>query len=159
MNTIHQSNKRLHGVLFVALLGMLVFAACESHVGSSSQLKREVDSFAVYYFNWQYHKAVRFVSPESEKWVRYVASQVHQVDIDLLRQKEQPATCEILSIDYADNDSSAVAHVAINNFLRMDTIGRAASFVASADYDIPLVYDVENNRWKVLLQGALREKR
>ncbi len=156
MKKVFKSNKRLHclmGVLSVCLA--LVLASCGGH--ASRQLKREVDSFAVNYFNWQYHKALHYVTPESEKWIRYAASQVHQADIDLLRQKERPATCEIRDIDIDDNDSLAVAHVTIHDFLRMDTIGEAATLINAADYDIPLRYLNDKEGWMVDLKGALRE--
>ena len=107
-----------HSIVFIhivspILLFCLLFVAssCEFHAGSSRQLKKQVDSFAVYYFNWQFHKAVRFVTPESEKWMSYAASQVHQADIDLLQQKELPATCEIQEITYDDTLFSAASSV------------------------------------------------
>ena len=123
MKTVNQSNKRLHYALNIlgTYLGLAIaLVSCDGH--GTRQLKREVDSFAVNYFNWQYHKAIKHVTPESEKWIRYAASQVHQADIDMLRQKDQSATCEIHDIDFDDNDSTAVAHVTIRDFLRMDTI-------------------------------------
>ena len=133
------------------LLFCLLFVAssCEFHAGSSRQLKKQVDSFAVYYFNWQFHKAVRFVTPESEKWMSYAASQVHQADIDLLQQKELPATCEIQEITYNDTLFSAIAHVTIRNYLRMDTIGKEASVIDVANFDIPLSYHSQSDKWIV----------
>ncbi|MBQ6209717.1 MAG: hypothetical protein IJK42_08095 [Prevotella sp.] len=157
MKAVNQSYKRLHCATVTLALCMgvvMLMASCGRH--GSRQLKREVDSFAVNYFNWQYHKAFRHVTPGSEIWIAYAASQVHQADIDLLRQKEKPATCEIHGIDFDDNDSTAVAHVTIRDFLRMDTIGRAASFVVSADYDIPLRFMPETQKWMVNIQAPLR---
>jgi hypothetical protein len=145
-----------HSIVFIhivspLLLFCLLFVAssCEFHAGSSRQLKKQVDSFAVYYFNWQFHKAVRFVTPESEKWMSYAASQVHQADIDLLQQKELPATCEIQEITYDDTLFSAIAHVTIRNYLRMDTIGKEASVIDVANFDIPLSYHSQSDKWIV----------
>lgn len=145
-----------HSIVFIhivspILLFCLLFVAssCEFHAGSSRQLKKQVDSFAVYYFNWQFHKAVRFVTPESEKWMSYAASQVHQADIDLLQQKELPATCEIQKITYNDTLFSAIAHVTIRNYLRMDTIGKEASVIDVANFDIPLSYHSQSDKWIV----------
>ena len=126
------------------------------HAGSSRQLKKEVDSFAVYYFNWQFYHAVRFVTPESEKWMHYAASQVHQADIDLLQSKELPASCEINEIVYSEDDKTAIAHVTIQNYLRMDTIGKAATIVNTAQFDIPLIYQPETDKWIVEVNELLR---
>jgi hypothetical protein len=128
---------------------MLFISSCESHPGSSRQLKKQVDSFAVYYFNWQFHEAIRFVSPTSEKWMSYAASQVHQADIELLQQKELPATCEINEISYDDENLFAIAHVTIRDYLRMDTIGKAATIVDLAHFDIPLSYHAQSDKWIV----------
>lgn len=150
MKIVRQSIVCLHilATLMVVCL-LFVVSSCENHVGSSRQLKKQVDSFAVYYFNWQFHKAVRFVTPESEKWMSYAASQVHQADIDLLQQKELPATCEIMEITYDDKVFSAIAHVTIRNYLRMDTIGKVASVIDVADFDIPLSYHSQSDKWIV----------
>ncbi|MBQ5507660.1 MAG: hypothetical protein IIT85_11085 [Prevotella sp.] len=139
------------------VLGVLFFlVACDFHAGSSRQLKKEVDSFAVYYFNWQFHQAVRFVTPESEKWMHYAASQVHQADIDLLQSKELPASCEINEVVYSEDDKTAIAHVTIQNYLRMDTIGKAATIVNTAQFDIPLIYQPETDKWIVEVNELLR---
>ncbi|MBQ4030067.1 MAG: hypothetical protein II624_12985 [Prevotella sp.] len=139
------------------VLGVLFFlVACDFHAGSSRQLKKEVDSFAVYYFNWQFHHAVRFVTPESEKWMHYAASQVHQADIDLLQSKELPASCEINEVVYSEDDKTAIAHVTIQNYLRMDTIGKAATIVNTAQFDIPLIYQSETDKWIVEVNEILR---
>lgn len=135
--------------VIMVLVVLFLLVACDFHAGSSRQLKKEVDSFAVYYFNWQFHKAVRFVTPESEKWMSYAASQVHQADIDLLQQKELPATCEIMEITYDDKVFSAIAHVTIRNYLRMDTIGKVASVIDVANFDIPLSYHSQSDKWIV----------
>ena len=150
------TNRSRFASLLMVLCFSLVVVSCEYHAGSSRQLKKEVDSFAVYYFNWQFYNAIRFVTPESEKWMKYAASQVHQADIDLLQQKELPATCEIKEISYDDEHNTAIAHVTIHDYLRMDTIGKAATIVDVADFDIPLVYMPQKDQWIVNLKECLR---
>lgn len=158
MKIDRESNISLHilSVWVMLFCAVLVLCSCESHAGSARQLKKEVDSFSVYYFNWQFHQARRFVTPSSEKWLRYAASQVHQADIELLQQKELPATCEINEVVYSDDDRSAIAHVTIRNYLRMDTIGKAASVVDAANFDIPLTYDAATDKWTVEVNEVMR---
>ena len=160
MKTMLSYNKCLHYASFLLMLCLvLVVASCEFHAGSSRQLKKEVDSFAVYYFNWQFYHAIRFVSPESEKWIRYAASQVHQADIDLLQQKDVPATCEINEISYDDEHNTAIAHVTIHDYLRMDTIGKAATIVDVAHFRIPLTYHAATDKWIVKINELLRPEK
>ena len=160
MKTMLSYNKSLHYTSLVLVLClMFVVASCEFHAGSSRQLKKEVDSFAVYYFNWQFYHAIRFVTPESEKWIRYAASQVHQADIDLLQQKDVPATCEINEIAYDDEHNTAIAHVTIHDYLRMDTIGKAATIVDAAQFRIPLTYYAATDKWVVEMNELLRPEK
>jgi hypothetical protein len=127
----------------------LFFISC-GHVTNESELKETVDSFATTYYNWQFQKTVMYCTPESEKWLCYAASNVHQADIDMLRSQDEGASHEINDIK-AINDSTATAFVTIHNFLRMDTIGKAGQMVKDANVTLSLKYRKE--RWMVHLNS------
>lgn len=136
------------------LLGACTFFAlaivgCQPHEGSEEQLKEDVDSFATYYYNWHFEKALRYCTPESEKWLRYAASNVHQADIDLLHAKKEDASIEIEDIDFLDDEVSANVSVTVSNFLQMDTIGTEAHHVSQATFQLPMV--MHNGKWKIKL--------
>lgn len=79
----------------VACMTASIFSlsGCEPHEGSEDQLKADVDSFANYYFNWHFPKAVKYCTQESERWLRYAASNVNETDVELLRQnRRMPAS-------------------------------------------------------------------
>ena len=86
------------------LLAIIVTAftlfSCDStsFVRGEHKVRVAVDSFAFYYFNWQFSKASRFVTDSSQVWLRYAASQVHEADVKILRDKED-ATIEIEEIN------------------------------------------------------------
>ena len=65
----------------VACMSASIFSlsGCEPHEGSEDQLKADVDSFANYYFNWHFPKAVKYCTQESERWLRYAASNVNVI--------------------------------------------------------------------------------
>ena len=145
---------------FAFLILSLTFVSCNMfHSGSESQLEEQVDSFAIYYFNWQFYNSVRFVTPESKKWMSYAASQVHEADIELLRQKEKIATYTLNDIDYHENDTTADARITVHNFLQMDTIGKACQLIEKAEFAIPLVYREQEDKWIVNLNGLPRPLR
>ena len=102
---------------------------------------------------------MRFVTPESKKWMSYAASQVHEADIELLRQKEKIATYTLNDIDYHENDTTADARITVHNFLQMDTIGKACQLVEKAEFAIPLVYREQEDKWIVNLNGLPRPLR
>lgn len=108
------------------------------------------DSFALHYFNWQFDKALPYVTDSSAIWLRYAASQVHQADVDALRAMTEDATIETEEADIA-NDSMVTVNIKVKNYLGMDTIGKAAHMVDEAEYTMHLKQ--ENEKWKVILNG------
>ena len=132
---------------FFLLVFVIGLASC--HKGSEGQMKETADSFAVAYFNWQFQKALPYVSPGSAPWLHYAASQVTQEDVDSLRAMSEGAGCHIESLDYADADTLATVTVRVSHFLSMDTIGRPSHVVDEAVYRLPMIYS--NDQWRVHL--------
>ena len=130
------------GLTSPALLG------CQPHEGSEKQLTEDADSFATYYYNWHFEKAVKFCTPESEKWLRYAASNVKQADIDLLHAKREDAAVSIEDIDYPDEKNATVS-ISVSNFLKMDTIGKVAHIQESATFLLPMT--LHDGMWKIVL--------
>ena len=71
------------------LTSVYTLTGCQSHQGDEDQLENDIDSFATYYFNWQFPKTQKYCTQSSEPWLRYAASNVHQADVDLLRTKAE----------------------------------------------------------------------
>ena len=143
----------------VACMTASIFSlsGCEPHEGSEDQLKADVDSFANYYFNWHFPKAVKYCTQESERWLRYAASNVHQADVDQLRTKAEAATIEINDIDFSDDGANATVSITVYNFLQMDTIGQEAHLVEEADFHLPM--RIENGVWKIRMVNLPRSER
>ena len=129
------------------LASAYTLTGCQSHQGDEDQLENDIDSFATYYFNWQFPKTQKYCTQSSEPWLRYAASNVHQADVDLLRTKAEDATVEINDIDFGDDEVSAIADITVRNFLQMDSIGEEAHLVEEADFLLPMC--MENGVWKV----------
>ena len=129
------------------LTSVYTLTGCQSHQGDENQLENDIDSFAIYYFNWQFPKTQKYCTQSSEPWLRYAASNVHQADVDLLRTKAEDATVEINDIDFGDDEVSAIADITVRNFLQMDSIGEEAHLVEEADFLLPMC--MENGVWKV----------
>ena len=129
---------------------LYVFTGCEPHEGSEEQLKADVDSFATYYYNWHFPKAIKYCTPESEKWLRYAASNVHEADVEQLRAKAEDAGVEIKDVDFGDDEVTATVSISVSQFLQMDTIGQEAHLVEQADFQLPM--EIHNGKWKVKLE-------
>ncbi len=136
----------------VALLatGLMGLSGCQPHEGSEDQLKADADSFATLYYNWHFPKAAKYCTPESERWLRYAASNVHEGDIEQLRQKTEDASIEITDVDFGDDEVSAIITLTVNNFLQMDTIGQEAHLIPQAEFKLPM--ELHGDKWKVKLE-------
>lgn len=134
---------------WIVMMGSIssTLSGCQPHEGSEKQLLEDIDSFATYYYNWHFEKALKYCTTESEQWLRYAASNVHPADIDLLHAKQEDATVSIKDVDYHDDEVSASVNLQVDNFLQMDTIGKAAHPVGTGSFVIQM--RMHGGKWKV----------
>ena len=140
-------------VAFLICFTMLPFVASCNHEGSEKQLKETADLFSTNYFNWHFKEALPYVTDDSYRWLSYAASQVHQADIDILRNMNEGASHEIGDIEFV-NDTTAYVLVNVNNFLSIDTIGTEGHIVNEATFRFKAV--CKNNIWKIKLNSLPR---
>lgn len=137
--------------IFLCII-VAVLAGCGHD--EDEELGKQVDSFATAYFNWQFPRCRKYVTDSSQVWLRYLSSQVNEMDVDTLRARETGATVEIGTIDLDEDGSSATVAVTVCDVLMMDTIGHVGHLVDQQDYVIPVVR--ERGKWKVRLTSPLR---
>lgn len=142
----------LMAVVATANMGL---ASCSP--SEEEQLTEVVDSFSATYFNWQFHRSVAFCTPESRRWLAYMASQVGQDDVDKLRAHPEGASYEIGEVAYTPGIPKAWAVVTVSHFLAMDTVGAEPQLVDKARFAVPIV--LRGRRWKVNLSEPLRPQK
>ena len=108
------------GVLFA---GVLLMLSCSYR--EEKAIEQSVVGFAQNYFNLRYQKALNACTPESEKWVRFKATNIAQEDVDVYNSKRDTAECDVESIDLDDDKATAI--VEVRNFLNCDSIGKPAT--------------------------------
>lgn len=139
--------------LFYVFLYIIVTALAGCSHEEDDELGKQVDSFATAYFNWQFPRCREYVSDSSQVWLRYLSSQVNEMDVDTLKARTVGATVEVGDIDYGDESSASVT-VTVRDLLMMDTIGHVGHPVDQQEYVIPVIR--ERGKWKVRLTGPLR---
>ncbi len=147
---IRKSTISTFAVIACMLAGLVALPGCQPHEGSEDQLKEDVDSFATLYYNWHFPGAAKYCTPGSERWLRYAASNVHEADIELLRQKPEDASIEITDVDFGDDEVSAVVTLRVKDFLQMDTIGQEAHLIPKTEVQLPM--ELHGDKWKVRLE-------
>ena len=132
---LHQAS--LYGLVLFA--GLLAAGCSASHAGDKKQLKADADSFATFYFNWQFRKAIPFCASGSQKWLRYAG-----------------APCHIHKIKFV-NDSAAEVILTVNDYVCMDTIGKSGRVVSHAQFRLPMIF--QNHKWKVKMEDLPRSEK
>jgi hypothetical protein len=144
--------------IFGTLLIIAMSVCCDNlPKGDSDKVKEEIAAFANAYFNYDLKTAARHCTPESKIWFRYLASNIHQADVEVLKKAPEGASIEIKDINYDDNDTTGTAIVAVNNYLRLDTIGKAGRMIDNATFRIPIIY--REGRWTVKMANLLRSEK
>lgn len=124
--------------LYLVLLAIAMSFSMSCQQSEEEKLSNMVDSFAVNYFNWRYDRCMTMVTPESEKLLRFQASNVTELDIDALRSVEEGAGIEFISTSY-ESDTVFSADIIIFNFLLADAVGSEPKLYSSAETTIKLV--------------------
>ena len=124
-------------MFFVA--AVLATASCqETPAQMDEEAGRKATAFATAYFNYDFKKALETVTPESEKWLRFAASNVTQEVVDALNARNGEATVEIADM-YRTDDSTMTVNVVVGNFLLQDSIGQGGRNVEEALFRLTVV--------------------
>lgn len=133
---------------------IVLLAACQGENITEGAAGKAAHNWAEAYFNWDFPEAANYVTTESERWLRYAASNVTEADLEQLRQLDTAITIEAVDMG---NDTSATATIRVTDFLRQDSIGRAGSRTAEGLFHILLVK--RDNKWKVRMEGLPQSER
>ncbi len=116
---------------------LLSGAACSP--SGDSDKEAFAAKFTTDFLNWHYADCMERTAPENHKWISFLASNVSQEDIDLLREAESGVEVEILDGSASDNDTAYTATLAARGFFRPDSIGKPARFVKEARVELKMV--------------------
>lgn len=143
-------------ILFYAFTVLVSSCSRAAEEKEKDEIKSTAGSFAENYFNFKLSDSRKFCTEESAVWLSFLASNIRQEDVDILRAQEEGATCKALSINIV-NDTTATADYRICNFMRINTLGKAGKMTEQADYTITLVK--RHGKWSVKMEGPLQSER
>ena len=90
-------------------------------------------------------------------YLRYAASNVHEADVELLRNKEEDAQVELGDIIYNDNDSIVTIETKVYDYLQMDSIGKTAHLVPESTFRLTMVK--RSGKWLIRMESPLRSEK
>lgn len=146
--------KRLMRNIMIGL-ALLAVAGCggDSDGGDVCEV---AEGFGRAYFNYDFDSAKKYCTAESERWLRFAASNVYEADVEALRAMENGA--EVETDDYeTTTDTTATVWLTVSGFLERDTIGHAGHVSDKGRFAVPMVRRGET--WKVRMAGLPRNER
>ena len=108
-------------------------------------------NFARDYFGCKYTEARQLCTDSSEKWIKFVASNVSDSDLTVLNNAPSDAEFEVTDIDLT-GDSTATASIEARNYLKLDAITRRGELSTSDTYRFTI--ECHNGKWMVRLDGV-----
>ena len=83
----------------LAALVALGAMSCESRQSAcNKEIEKCVEGFSDAYFNYDLAKALEFCTPESRKWIEFLASNIGEADLEVLNAQEKRAQAEVKDI-------------------------------------------------------------
>ncbi len=141
--------------VFLLVLACAVMVSCGGGLDGDADARQTALRWADAYFNCDYHEAAACVTDDSQKWLRFAASNTTAADLELLRNT--PAIVQDDDIKTAVGDSVRVVSLTINNYLDANGLGDRAKQLKEGRFLITVV--VQDGDWKVRMEGLPRSEK
>lgn len=127
--------------------------ACTAIDDSDAAAIETAENFAQAFFNYDFHKAEPFVTPESRKWLRFAASNAAQDDLDLINECNAQAKVDM--IEETSADTLLLVHLLVSDYVKPALLGQKA---VRSDKEglFPLTMVLRDGSWQVKLEGLPR---
>ena len=136
-------------------LTALLLTAC-SVVGDDDEVIRVAEIWGNAYFNCDYHRAAEYSTPESDRWLRFAASNTTEGDLQLLRDHQAVAAAS----DYftVANDTLRVVTLHVDHYVKPTLLGQQTSVQAdNGQFHVTVVK--RGRQWLVRMEGLPRSER
>ena len=143
--------------IILQLTATLLLGACTPNQSDiDNQAQKTANEFLLAYFNFNFKKASKLSTPESEKWLQYAASNVTQAAVDLYNAQELSTSTEIDDFYWTD-DSTATVCVKVNGFVADDSIKPTPCITDEGLFSVTVVR--RNSKMLVRMAGPLRSEK
>ncbi|MBP3775981.1 MAG: hypothetical protein J6I37_03230 [Prevotella sp.] len=139
------------------LLFALVFLLGSCQVSDNDTLDavdKPLSTWAEAYFGFDYEEALDYMTPESEKWIRFAASNITEKDVAFINEHNRNVKTEIIDRYIMAGDTSCSARIRVSDFVQLGFVGQEDKVIDQAEYQITLVK--RDDKWKVKMEGPLQ---
>ena len=143
-----------HRIFFslICIAGFLT--SCQLADDDETNAQNVAEKWAAAYFHCDFHDAAKYCTPESQRWLRFAASNTTQHNLDLLSAK--PVNIDIEDCYAANSDTLYIVRLSVENFLKPTALGDTTT-QADGLFDLTLVK--RDGEWLVKMEGLPRSEK
>lgn len=127
----------------------LLATSCRHALSSNQEALIAAEEWGEAYFNDDFVEAGQYATPESERWLRFAASNATEEDLKLLNANK--ATVEADEQVTEANDTMRVVTLHVDNYLESSALGSPAKQAKGGLFVVNVVKS--NDRWLVKMEG------
>ena len=136
---------------------LLLLNGCQLHDDNGSgAVDKSLQEWAEAYFTFKYEDALEYMTPESEKWIRFAATNITEKDIDFINRQNNVVKVDILDRQISA-DTTCISRIRVSDFVQLGFVGQENKVVDQAEFQIPLVQ--RDGKWLVRMEGQLQSGR
>ena len=137
--------------VFFLFCTAIVLSGCNFTNDHDQEAIEAAVCWAEAYFNYDFHKAEEYATPESGRWLKFAASNTTEHDLQLVLQNENGATVEVEDFFPEANDTLRVVSLKVSNFVSSTLPAESAQLVDEGVFNITTV--LRDGKWKVRMEG------
>jgi hypothetical protein len=119
-------------------------------MSDEKECKKSAESFLNNYYNLRLDNAAKQCTPESKKWLQFIATNLHEGDLALIDSMEQETHVSADKFNQV-NDSIVTVLCKLDNYLDVDTLGKAGHIKKNGTIELNMVK--RGKVWLVKMEG------
>lgn len=133
----------------------LLLVACQPNNDNSAEgADKVLNEWADAYFNFDYKKAMEYMTPESGKWIRFAASNITEKDIEFIKAHEVATQINIHDGQITEGDTIYNAKIHVSNFIQLGIDADHNQVIDEDDFHVQLVK--RSGDWLIRTEGLPR---
>ena len=136
------------------LLSAAIMASCNIGQEGDDVALNVATDWADAYFNCDFHEAASYATAESERWLRFAASNTTEQDLQTVKGG---ATADADDYFTVANDTLRVVTLHVRDFLKPVAVGEPAQLQEEGTFLVTVVK--RDGKWKVRMEGLPRSEK
>lgn len=137
--------------VFFLFCTALLLSGCDFTSDHDNEAIEAAVNWAEAYFNYDFHKAEEYITPESGQWLIFAASNTTEHDLQLIQQNVDGATVEVEDFFAEANDTLRVVSLRVSNYVSSTLPAESAQLVDEGVFNVTTV--LRDGKWKVRMEG------